>query len=135
LPSTAQKTPASTRNNYKRNHIKTYQILYTGITPATVKKSIGLPASLPAAGIPAAVSVFALPLNNYTIMSNISSIYRDYAILKIIPWWETFYPSTVIWQKPSQRLTDGNLLYRRAVSGKPWFSACSLTVKSSQPLT
>jgi len=31
----------------------------TGIAPTTEKKSIGLPASLPPAGIPAAVSVFA----------------------------------------------------------------------------
>jgi len=55
-----------------------------GITPDTVKKSIGLPASLPLAGIPAAVSVFASPLNNYTMMSNIITIYRDYAIWKIL---------------------------------------------------
>jgi len=44
---------------YTRKFIPTYQNMCTGITPATEIKSIGLPASLPPAGIPAAVSVFA----------------------------------------------------------------------------
>jgi len=50
-----------------------------------VKKSIGLPASQPPAGIPAAVRVFASPLNSYTMMSYIIAIYRDYAIWRILP--------------------------------------------------
>jgi len=70
----------------------------TGITPAAVKKSIGLPASLPPAGIPAAVSVFASPLRqlnldekhhhhlpglshleNYTLIRNLLHVYHDLA--------------------------------------------------------
>jgi len=47
--------------------IITYQKMYTGITPATETKSIGLPASLPPAGIPAAVSVFASSLRQFNL--------------------------------------------------------------------
>jgi len=70
----------------------------TGRTPASTTKLIGLLASQPAAGIPAAVSVFAsslsnfnldkkhhlhLPglnhLENYTLMRYLLPIYHDFA--------------------------------------------------------
>ena len=57
--------------HYARNFITTYQILYTGRTPAAETKSIGLPADT------VAVMVFAVSLIEFTLTKNLFTGYMD----------------------------------------------------------
>jgi len=107
IASSAMKIAASTRNNYKRNHITTYQILCTRRTPATVKKSIGLPASPQLSGF------LHSHFDNCTLIRNISTVYLDYSIWTVASGREIARPSTGTLQKhmptPTPRLRRGRL--------------------------